>query len=83
MNCGLFLRTISGLTAVDQDIDWALCQLEHYVDGYQRSGEVRGKLSLNGVMNTNVWSAMTIKKAILPVAGLGTPVFYQQVNLIP
>ena len=32
---------IAELTAVEQDIDWALTQLEHYVDGYQRSGEVR------------------------------------------
>jgi len=32
---------ISDLTAIDQDIDWALSQLEHYVDGYQRSSEVR------------------------------------------
>lgn len=32
---------ISGLTAIDQDIDWVLSQLEHYVDGYQRSSEVR------------------------------------------
>lgn len=32
---------ISDLTAIDQDIDWALSQLEHYVDGYQRSGEVK------------------------------------------
>ncbi|UIZ99538.1 nucleoside-diphosphate sugar epimerase/dehydratase [Acinetobacter johnsonii] len=32
---------IYGLTAIDQDIDWALSQLEHYVDGYQRSNEVK------------------------------------------
>ena len=32
---------IYGLTAIDQDIDWALAQLEHYVDGYQRSSEVK------------------------------------------
>ena len=32
---------MSDLTAIDQDIDWALSQLEHYVDGYQRSSEVR------------------------------------------
>ena len=32
---------IYGLTAIDQDIDWALSQLEHYVDGYQRSSEVK------------------------------------------
>jgi hypothetical protein len=29
------------MTAVDHDVDWALTQLEHYVDGYKRSGEVR------------------------------------------
>ncbi|MBF4454313.1 polysaccharide biosynthesis protein [Acinetobacter sp. SK-43] len=32
---------INQMTAVKQDIDWALTQLEHYVDGYKRSGEVR------------------------------------------
>lgn len=32
---------ISDLTAIDQDIDWALSQLEHYVEGYQRSSEVK------------------------------------------
>lgn len=32
---------IYGLTAIDQDIDWVLSQLEHYVDGYQRSSEVK------------------------------------------
>lgn len=32
---------IYGLTAIDQDIDWALSQLEYYVDGYQRSNEVK------------------------------------------
>ena len=32
---------ISDLTAIDQDIDWALSQLEHYVGGSQRSSEVR------------------------------------------
>jgi FlaA1/EpsC-like NDP-sugar epimerase len=32
---------INQMTAVEQDIDWALTQLEHYVDGYKRSGEVR------------------------------------------
>lgn len=32
---------IYGLTAIDQDIDWALTQLEHYVDGYHRSREVK------------------------------------------
>ncbi|WP_180108592.1 nucleoside-diphosphate sugar epimerase/dehydratase [Acinetobacter sp. YH12147] len=29
------------LTAVQSDIDWALSQLEHYVDGYQRGKEVK------------------------------------------
>lgn len=29
------------LTAVRSDIDWALSQLEHYVDGYQRGKEVK------------------------------------------
>mgnify|MGYP001029542760 FL=1 len=32
---------INQMTAVEQDINWALTQLEHYVDGYKRSGEVR------------------------------------------
>ena len=32
---------INQMTAVDDDVDWALTQLEHYVDGYHRSGEVR------------------------------------------
>ena len=31
---------INQMTAVEHDVDWALTQLEHYVDGYQRSGEV-------------------------------------------
>ncbi|WP_411688186.1 polysaccharide biosynthesis protein [Acinetobacter indicus] len=29
------------LTAVQSDLDWALSQLEHYVDGYQRGKEVK------------------------------------------
>lgn len=29
------------LTAIDDDIDWALSQLEYYVDGYQRGKEVK------------------------------------------
>ena len=29
------------MTAVDDDVDWALTHLEYYVDGYHRSGEVR------------------------------------------
>ena len=32
---------INQVTAVDHDVDWALSQLEYYVDGYKRSGEVR------------------------------------------
>ena len=32
---------INQMTAVDHDVDWALSQLEYYVDGYKRSGEVR------------------------------------------
>ncbi|ESK57223.1 MAG: polysaccharide biosynthesis protein [Moraxellaceae bacterium] len=32
---------INQMTAVDHDVDWALTQLEHYVDGYKRSAEVR------------------------------------------
>lgn len=32
---------INQMTAVDHDVNWALTQLEHYVDGYKRSGEVR------------------------------------------
>ncbi|GAA5632056.1 UDP-N-acetyl-alpha-D-glucosamine C6 dehydratase [Acinetobacter calcoaceticus] len=32
---------INQMTAIDHDVDWALTQLEHYVDGYKRSDEVR------------------------------------------
>ncbi|MBI1449720.1 polysaccharide biosynthesis protein [Acinetobacter sp. AC1-2] len=32
---------INQMTAIDHDVDWALTQLERYVDGYKRSGEVR------------------------------------------
>ena len=32
---------LSALTAVDTDIQWALAQLEYYVDGYQRGKEIR------------------------------------------
>jgi FlaA1/EpsC-like NDP-sugar epimerase len=32
---------INQMTAIDHDIDWALTQLEHYVDGYKRSDDVR------------------------------------------
>lgn len=35
------LSRINQMTAVDHDVDWALSQLEYYVDGYKRSGEVR------------------------------------------
>ena len=31
---------INNMTAVQQDIDWALCQLEHYVDGYKRIKDI-------------------------------------------
>ena len=32
---------LNQLTSVDDDIQWALTQLEHYVDGYQRGKEIR------------------------------------------
>lgn len=32
---------LNQLTAVDDDIQWVLTQLEHYVDGYQRGKEIR------------------------------------------
>ena len=32
---------LSALTAVDTDIQWALAQLEYYVDGYQRGKEIQ------------------------------------------
>ncbi len=32
---------LNQLTAVDDDIQWALTQLEYYVDGYQRGKEIR------------------------------------------
>ena len=32
---------LNELTAVQEDIDWALQQLEHYVDGYQRGKEIK------------------------------------------
>jgi FlaA1/EpsC-like NDP-sugar epimerase len=32
---------IHGLTAIEQDIDWALQQLEQYVDGYQRGDRIQ------------------------------------------
>ncbi len=32
---------LSSLTAIEDDIQWALAQLEHYVDGYQRGKEIQ------------------------------------------
>ena len=32
---------MNSLTAIDEDIDWALKQLEYYVDGYQRGTEIK------------------------------------------
>ncbi|MBL8322793.1 MAG: polysaccharide biosynthesis protein, partial [Acinetobacter sp.] len=32
---------LNELTAVQDDIDWALRQLEHYVDGYRRGKEIK------------------------------------------
>lgn len=32
---------LNALTAVSDDVDWALQQLEHYVDGYQRGKEIK------------------------------------------
>ena len=32
---------LNSLTAIDSDVDWALMQLEHYVDGYQRGTEIK------------------------------------------
>jgi FlaA1/EpsC-like NDP-sugar epimerase len=37
----LVFERMHDLTAIQSDIDWALSQLEHYVDGYQRSSEVK------------------------------------------
>ena len=31
---------INEMTAIDIDVDWALTQLEHYVDGYKRGSEI-------------------------------------------
>ncbi len=36
----LFER-IESLTAVEDDVDWALTQLEHYVDGYHRGNQIQ------------------------------------------
>lgn len=32
---------LNELTAIQEDVDWALQQLEHYVDGYQRGKEIK------------------------------------------
>ncbi|WP_416224592.1 polysaccharide biosynthesis protein [Acinetobacter sp. ANC 4779] len=32
---------INTLTAIDDDVNWALTQLEHYVDGYHRGKEIK------------------------------------------
>jgi FlaA1/EpsC-like NDP-sugar epimerase len=37
----LIFDRINQMTAVEHDVDWALTQLEYYVDGYKRSDEVR------------------------------------------
>ncbi|MDA0697861.1 MAG: nucleoside-diphosphate sugar epimerase/dehydratase [Proteobacteria bacterium] len=37
----LIFDRINKMTAVEHDVDWALTQLEYYVDGYKRSDEVR------------------------------------------
>lgn len=37
---GVFER-MNQLTANEQDVDWALTQLEYYVDGYQRGKEIK------------------------------------------
>ena len=37
----LVFERLNELTAIQSDIDWALTQLEHYVDGYQRGKEVK------------------------------------------
>ena len=37
----LVFERMHDLTAIQSDIDWALAQLEHYVDGYQRGKEVK------------------------------------------
>lgn len=34
-------RRMHVLTATQSDVDWALMQLEHYVDGYQRGQEIK------------------------------------------
>ena len=37
----LIFERMHDLTAIQSDIDWALAQLEHYVDGYVRGKEVK------------------------------------------
>ena len=37
----LVFERLNELTAIQSDIDWALAQLEHYVDGYVRGKEVK------------------------------------------
>lgn len=37
----LVFERMHDLTAIQSDIDWALAQLEHYVDGYERGKEVK------------------------------------------
>lgn len=37
----LIFDRINQMTAVEHDVDWALTQLEYYVDGYNRSDDVR------------------------------------------
>ena len=37
----LVFERMHNLTAIQSDIDWALAQLEHYVDGYVRGKEVK------------------------------------------
>lgn len=32
---------LNSLTAIESDVDWALTQLEYYVDGYQRGTEIK------------------------------------------
>lgn len=32
---------LNALTAIDSDVDWALAQLEYYVDGYHRGKEIK------------------------------------------
>jgi hypothetical protein len=34
-------KSLEKIKATEQDINWALTQLECYVDGYQRSGQIQ------------------------------------------